>query len=411
MADEELTSTEDAPDQSEAESANIDEENLEAIENEEDIEGEVEEPEEKKPKKEKCPECPAMAPAWMATFADMATLLMAFFVLILSFVEMETPSIFKEVSGSMSNSFGVQREVPSVEPPMGQSIIAQNFKTSKVKPSLIVNVQEDTTDLDPSEKELKSTYLAGDADSNSDAEIIRRALANEIAKGELEVTVENNAILIVTKNDLLKPDRNSTETGQNDNGEIPTDLIELYAKVADAQSLIPSEVLVGSNTEAMRQETAAKRQKDQQLEEQLRKVRANLKSQIDQGLANVERVGDQILVQLSTQDSFRSGFAELEATFLPTLGALGETISELGSKVTISGHTDNIPIAFSERFLSNWDLSAARAAAVADFLIQDNAVAENRIDVVGFADTKPIASNTTPLGRSQNRRIEILIDS
>ncbi len=411
MADEELTPTEDAPDQSEAESANIDEENLEAIENEEDIEGEVEEPEEKKPKKEKCPECPAMAPAWMATFADMATLLMAFFVLILSFVEMETPSIFKEVSGSMSNSFGVQREVPSVEPPMGQSIIAQNFKTSKVKPSLIVNVQEDTTDLDPSEKELKSTYLAGDADSNSDAEIIRRALANEIAKGELEVTVENNAILIVTKNDLLKPDRNSTETGQNDNGEIPTDLIELYAKVADAQSLIPSEVLVGSNTQAMREETAAKQQKDQQLEEQLRKVRANLKSQIDQGLANVERVGDQILVQLSTQDSFRSGFAELEATFLPTLGALGETISELGSKVTISGHTDNIPIAFSERFLSNWDLSAARAAAVADFLIQDNAVAENRIDVVGFADTKPIASNTTPLGRSQNRRIEILIDS
>ena len=411
MADEELTPTEDAPDQSEAESANIDEENLEAIENEEDIEGEVEEPEEKKPKKEKCPECPAMAPAWMATFADMATLLMAFFVLILSFVEMETPSIFKEVSGSMSNSFGVQREVPSVEPPMGQSIIAQNFKTSKVKPSLIVNVQEDTTDLDPSEKELKSTYLAGDADSNSDAEIIRRALANEIAKGELEVTVENNAILIVTKNDLLKPDRNSTETGQNDNGEIPTDLIELYAKVADAQSLIPSEVLVGSNTEAMRQEMAENQQKDQQLEEQLRKVRANLKSQIDQGLANVERVGDQILVQLSTQDSFRSGFAELEATFLPTLGALGETISELGSKVTISGHTDNIPIAFSERFLSNWDLSAARAAAVADFLIQDNAVAENRIDVVGFADTKPIASNTTPLGRSQNRRIEILIDS
>ena len=146
-----------------------------------------------------------MAPAWMATFADMATLLMAFFVLILSFVEMETPSIFKEVSGSMSNSFGVQREVPSVEPPMGQSIIAQNFKTSKVKPSLIVNVQEDTTDLDPSEKELKSTYLAGDADSNSDAEIIRRALANEIAKGELEVKVENNAILIVTKNDLLNP--------------------------------------------------------------------------------------------------------------------------------------------------------------------------------------------------------------
>ena len=72
----------------------------------------------------KCPECPSMAPAWMATFADMATLLMAFFVLILSFTEMDEPSIFKEVSGSMSDSFGVQREVPSVEPPMANNIIA-----------------------------------------------------------------------------------------------------------------------------------------------------------------------------------------------------------------------------------------------------------------------------------------------
>ncbi|SVB49122.1 uncharacterized protein METZ01_LOCUS201976, partial [marine metagenome] len=49
----------------------------------------------KKEKPHKCPECPSMAPAWMATFADMATLLMAFFVLILSFTESDKPSIYK----------------------------------------------------------------------------------------------------------------------------------------------------------------------------------------------------------------------------------------------------------------------------------------------------------------------------
>ena len=49
----------------------------------------------KKDKPKKCPECPSMAPAWMATFADMATLLMAFFVLILSFTESDKPSINK----------------------------------------------------------------------------------------------------------------------------------------------------------------------------------------------------------------------------------------------------------------------------------------------------------------------------
>ena len=358
-----------------------------------------------------CPKCPSMAPAWMATFADMATLLMAFFVLILSFVEMDTPSIFKEVSGSMSNSFGVQREVPSVEPPMGKNIIAQNFKTSKVDPSLIVNVAEETQDRENTEEELKSTPLAGDYDTNSDAEILRKALANEIAQGQVEVKVQDQTIVVVTKENREAPSVDSEQSENLDGGLITEEVIDLYAKVAETQSQIESEVMVASANDAGSYGDQQAQQKDQLIDEQLKKVRANLKSQIDQGLANVERIGDQILVQLSTQDSFRSGFAELDPNFIPTLAAMAKTISDVGSKVTISGHTDNIPIAFSERFLSNWDLSAARAAAVADFLLGQNAVTEDRIDVVGFADTKPIASNTTPEGRSQNRRIEILIDS
>ena len=389
------------------------EEKLEGEENLDDNDAleELEEPVEAKPSSEKCPQCPAMAPAWMATFADMATLLMAFFVLILSFVEMDDPSIFKEVSGSMSNSFGVQREVPSVEPPMGKNIIAQNFRTSKVNPSLIVNVQEETTDLEPEEKELKSTSQASNFDTNSDAEVLRRALATEISKGQVEIKIENDSVVVVTKEDTFKPDINATETGERDTGEIPTELLEMYAKVAEAQSLVESEVFVASNSSALASQRETQRQRDQQIEDQLEKVRANLKSQIDQGLANVERIGDQILIQLSAQDSFRSGYAELRPDFLPTLSAVGQSISDLNSKVTVSGHTDSIPIAFSERFLSNWDLSAARAAAVADFFLDSNAVPDSQIDVVGFADTKPVASNATPAGRSQNRRIEILIDS
>ena len=69
------------------------------------------------------------------------------------------------------------------------------------------------------------------------------------------------------------------------------------------------------------------------------------------------------------------------------------------------------PIAFSERFESNWDLSAARASAVADYFMDAGRVTEERISVLGFADTKPIASNDNPTGRAQNRRIEILVDN
>ena len=393
-----------------AEEEKIEDEEVTEEQELEEEELEEEELEEGKGSSGKCPECPAMAPAWMATFADMATLLMAFFVLILSFVEMEDPSIFKEVSGSMSNAFGVQREVPSVEPPMGTNIIAQNFKTTKINPSLIVNVQEDTTETEPKDEELKSTSMSGDFDTNEDIEILKKALATEISKGLVDIRVQDESIVIVTneRNQASSIDSNKTEplTG----GVISENLLEIYAKVAEAQSQLESEVFVGSDEESNDEQAQREKEREQLIDEKLERVRANLKSEIAQGKANVERVGDQILVQLSAQDSFRSGFAELRPDFLPTLMAMSKTIADLNSKVTVSGHTDNIPIAFSERFLSNWDLSASRAAAVADYLLAQNAVTEARIDVVGFADTKPIASNDTQEGRSQNRRIELLID-
>ena len=112
-------------------------------EDEEQLE-DAEPPEEQEPAPDPdCPPCKGGAPAWMATFADMATLLMAFFVLLLSFAEMNVPK-YKEVSGSMKNAFGVQRLVPVVEPPKAKSIIAKQYKAAKVDPTLMDVIQEQT---------------------------------------------------------------------------------------------------------------------------------------------------------------------------------------------------------------------------------------------------------------------------
>ena len=96
---------------------------------------------------EGCPECkkcpPVGAPAWMATFADMATLLMAFFVLILSFAEFNVPK-FKQISGSLKNAFGVQRVVPIVEQPKGTTILSLNFSPSP-NPSISTDMTQQTT--------------------------------------------------------------------------------------------------------------------------------------------------------------------------------------------------------------------------------------------------------------------------
>ena len=101
---------------------------------------------------EECPPCKGGAPAWMATFADMATLLMAFFVLILSFAEMNVPK-YKQITGSLKGAFGVQREVPVVEPPKANSVIAKHFSPSQAKPTPVPKVRQDTTDLQKREVE------------------------------------------------------------------------------------------------------------------------------------------------------------------------------------------------------------------------------------------------------------------
>ncbi len=113
------------------------------------------EPEPEDQEDEECPKCPPVgAPAWMATFADMATLLMAFFVLILSFAEFNVPK-FKQISGSLKDSFGVQRIIPVVEQPKGTTVLSLNFSPSP-SPSLIDEVTSDTEDTTKPELEIPS---------------------------------------------------------------------------------------------------------------------------------------------------------------------------------------------------------------------------------------------------------------
>jgi len=95
---------------------------------------------------EECPKCPPVgAPAWMATFADMATLLMAFFVMILSFAEMNVPK-FKQISGSLKDSFGVQRLIPVVEQPEGTTVLEMRFSPSP-SPSVTEDMTQQTDDI------------------------------------------------------------------------------------------------------------------------------------------------------------------------------------------------------------------------------------------------------------------------
>ena len=363
-------------------------------------------------KKIECPPCKSGAPAWMATFADMATLLMAFFVLLLSFAEMNVPK-YKEVSGSMKNAFGVQRIAPTVEPPKAKSIIAKQYKRARIEPTALNVIQEQTTDVEqPVDPVLKSTTKTGDFDTNSDVEAVKKTMAKEIAEGKVEVRVEDKKVVVKVKT-TTSTGEDGTKDKQSSGAQVSQDDLQVYAKIAMAQTQVQSALQVVEASPDNRAENLAgtnSQRRKRAVADQYEKIRMNLSNEIKKGLAEVRRDGDKIIVRLAEKGSFRSGFADLQPGFKPMLQRIGNSISDSKGLITIEGHTDNVPMAFSERYRSNWDLSAARSAAVADYLLNNSSVTRGRVTIIGLADTKPIMSNSTPQGRAKNRRIEVIID-
>ncbi len=110
---------------------------------------------------EECPKCPPEGlPAWMGTFADLMSLLMCFFVLLLSFSEMDVLK-FKQIAGSMKFAFGVQNKIEVKDIPKGTSVIAMEFRPGKPDPTPIESIQQQTTEMTQQMLE----FQAGNEDS------------------------------------------------------------------------------------------------------------------------------------------------------------------------------------------------------------------------------------------------------
>jgi chemotaxis protein MotB len=154
---------------------------------------------------DECPKCPpAGAPLWLATFADLMSLLMCFFVLLLSFATMDAVK-FKKMAESMENAFGVQRDITAVDIPMGTSIIAQHFSPAQTTPTPIEEIKQTTnqqsTQLDVSledMEEVKQKMLAAKIEEIDDqTEEIKGSLSEEIGEGL--VTVERDGLKIIVR--------------------------------------------------------------------------------------------------------------------------------------------------------------------------------------------------------------------
>jgi chemotaxis protein MotB len=138
----------------------------------------------------------------------------------------------------------------------------------------------------------------------------------------------------------------------------------------------------------------------------------DLKGEIEKGEIKVTRIRDKLSVNLVEKVLFDSGRAEVKAQGEAVLKKVGAILGGVKDKeIRIEGYTDNVPIGenLRKRFPSNWELSTQRAINVLRFLEEQGGVDGARLSAVGYGPFRPMADNQTPEGRSQNRRIEIVL--
>ena len=150
------------------------------------------------------------------------------------------------------------------------------------------------------------------------------------------------------------------------------------------------------------------------LDDTKKTIENSLKDQIAAQQIEVVEVEDKIKVVFIDKILFDSGSVEINPKgrqlLLMVAGALKDNRNQ---SIVIEGHTDDARLRpkLKKKFPSNWELSTARACAVARFLQQDAGIRPQRLAVRGYSLFRPVASNKTPQGRRQNRRIEIILGS
>ena len=150
----------------------------------------------------------------------------------------------------------------------------------------------------------------------------------------------------------------------------------------------------------------------QLLDDTKKTIETSLKDQIAAQEIEVVEADDRLKVIFIDKILFDSGSVDINVRGKELLKIMAGSLKEAeNQEILVEGHTDDVPLsaALRKRFPSNWELSTARAAAVARFLHQAGGIEPEKLSARGYSFYRPVASNETEKGRLQNRRIEIIL--
>ncbi|PSL44552.1 chemotaxis protein MotB [Salsuginibacillus halophilus] len=148
---------------------------------------------------------------------------------------------------------------------------------------------------------------------------------------------------------------------------------------------------------------------DEELEEMMEDIDEYLEEEDMQDVISATRDDRGIVLVLQERLLFETGEAELLEAAEPFLSQVGMLLETIPNMVEVEGHTDSRPIS-TFRYPSNWELSGARASSVIRYIEENHNVSRQRLNAVGYADTRPVAPNDSEENMQQNRRVVMIIN-
>ncbi|HHI97690.1 MAG TPA: type VI secretion system protein TssL [Thermodesulfatator atlanticus] len=144
------------------------------------------------------------------------------------------------------------------------------------------------------------------------------------------------------------------------------------------------------------------------VDEILERIKSAVKLELIKGEIQIESLKDRVVLRFKDGVLFAKGSAELTPRAKQILLKVGEVLELFDGEIIVAGHTDNTPVR-NGRFRSNWELSAARAVSVVEFLLKHKFVLPRQLAAVGYGPSRPLYPNDTEEHRAANRRVEIIL--
>jgi chemotaxis protein MotB len=159
-------------------------------------------------------------------------------------------------------------------------------------------------------------------------------------------------------------------------------------------------------------ELASAREKAERAVQIQQQLINSLKEEIAAGQVKITQLTGRTAIRLEEKILFYSGHASIKPSGLAVLNKIGKTLEKIRDRhIQVEGHTDTVPIRweFKEKYPTNWELSTARATSIVRYLIDEVGIKPTRLSAAGYSFYRPVASNDSPEGRQENRRVEFAL--